>query len=139
MGKNTRRAQSLAPVSTNAHPNASDKAEKTMAEVGTSSVVDRASDRNSTLDCWLPANSKNSVAPSTKATHTYPRTTNNRKLQGRLLRSTTLSLNVRLMYTVQALAAWTEDILRLQAMGRESKAQKLADKLATLQELTQRG
>jgi hypothetical protein len=38
----------------------------------------------------------------------------------------------------QAVAAWTEDIRRLQAMGRESKAQKLADKLATLQELTQR-
>jgi hypothetical protein len=39
----------------------------------------------------------------------------------------------------EALAAWPEAIRRLQAMGRESKAQKLADKLAILQDLTQRG
>ena len=35
----------------------------------------------------------------------------------------------------QALTAWPEEVSRLQAMGRESKAEKLADKLATLREL----
>jgi hypothetical protein len=39
----------------------------------------------------------------------------------------------------QALAAWPEVISRLQAMGRETKAEKLADKLAALRELTEGG
>jgi hypothetical protein len=36
----------------------------------------------------------------------------------------------------QALAAWTEDIRRLQAMGRESKGERLQAKLELLQRLT---
>jgi hypothetical protein len=39
----------------------------------------------------------------------------------------------------QALAVWPEEVSRLQAMGRESKAEKLQSKLDRLQELTQRG
>jgi hypothetical protein len=36
-----------------------------------------------------------------------------------------------------ALSAWSEDIRRLRDVGRESKAEKLQDKLDRLQELTE--
>lgn len=37
----------------------------------------------------------------------------------------------------EALAAWSEDIRRLKQIGRESKAERLQNKLDRLQELTQ--